>query len=165
MFSLIVLLYIYIRIYCIVSYDSFSYRVRILCSLLLLLICTCMLCLTIQFYAVFMVLSAVNGVVLCWSGARYSRTLVELLEESLKKSTAELGLGEVATAADQQKKKLVKKINSFARLLDVLLVVSSIAFIATAFWPWLRNRFLYILPLGMTCSLLICAASCFLIKY
>ena len=60
---------------------------------------------------------------------------------------------------------LVKKVWVFVRLCEAIYVVILPAFIATAFWPWVRNRFIYTFYLGQFGAFLICMASCVLIKY
>ena len=113
-----------------------------------------------------MICAAGNSVVICLSASHYSRNLAKLLTESVRK--ASVGKDEAEVKVDRatiKKKVLIKKVLLFARLVEVLMVIFVPAFLATAFWPWMRNIFLYITPWGQVATMLICAASCFLIKY
>ena len=113
-----------------------------------------------------MIGTTVNAVVICASSSHYSRNLVKLLTESVKKASVGKDEAELkADSATMKKKLLLKKVLAFARLMEVLMVVCVPAFLATALWPWMRNRYLFIIPVGQVASLLVCAASCFLIKY
>ena len=100
------------------------------------------------------------------SASHYSRNLAKLLTESVRKASLGKDGAEVkADRATMKKKVLIKNVLLFARLMEVLMVIFVPAFLATAFWPWMRNRFLFIIPLGQVASLLVCTVACFLIKY